>query len=129
MKAIQSPSILLFLGKNASKDGRYPVYLRVIYQRKSWQAIMKYPQREEPEMAGSAGKSIQLSKNDFDNATSIKPSGVNKIIAKIFSGFITKADEVIKTMKPFLFEKFETLYFAKPKDKDDLFSWKLQVRN
>ena len=122
MKAIQNPSILLVLGKKASKDGRYPVYLRIIYQRKTWQAIMKYPQRDEQEMAGLAGKSIQLSKNDFDNAISIKPNGVNKIIAIIFAGFKTKGDEVIKSLKPFLFEKFEALYFAKPNDKDDLFS-------
>ncbi|MEI8007559.1 MAG: hypothetical protein WCI48_15240, partial [Bacteroidota bacterium] len=86
MKAIQNPTVLLVLGKTATKDGRYPVYLRVIYQRKSWQAVMKYPQRDEPEMAGLAGKSIQLSKKDFDNAMSIKPNGVkNKIINTIFS--------------------------------------------
>ncbi len=123
MKAIQNPTVLLVLGKKATKDGRYPIYLRVIYQRKSWQAVMKYPSRDEPEMAGLAGKSIQLSKKDFDNAMSIKPNGVkNKIINTIFSGFKTKGDDVIKNLKPFTFEGFETEYFSKPKDKDDLFS-------
>jgi len=87
------------------KDGKYPVKLRLTYQRQSRIYNTGYDLTEE----------------DFKRVTGSKARGKYKDIRFALDRIEKKALSVIKTMDVFTFEKFKKLYFREPGNYDDAF--------
>ncbi len=112
------------------KDGRSPLKLRVTYKREyKFYALIYLPQ--DAEKARSAGKEpiwepgevIAMTEIEYDRVFATHPR--ETYIAK--NVFLTElrnaAIRVIESLgNGFSFETFESAYFSKPKDSNDLFS-------
>ena len=105
-----------------TKDELHPVKLRVIYNRKAKNYILKYPKLTEPGFEDLFGKTIYMSAKNFKKTEGSKPRKPFDTFQIIFSGFRLRALNEISKLNPFNFEAFEEKFFDKPKDDQDLFS-------
>ncbi len=103
------PTTSIFLDtKRVKQDGTYPIKLRVTFHRKrKYYAILNE----------------SLTKNDFSKVMGEKPRGNFRKIRLKYDDVKHEADEVIKNLKPFSFEKFELELFNKTSEPDDVFSF------
>ena len=112
------------------KDGRKPLKLRVTFNREyKFYALIYLPQdADNARKAGQEpiwepGEVIAMTQNEYDNVIVINPR--KAFFAKnVFLTELKKAaNNVIASLgNGFSFESFESAYFSKPKDADDLFS-------
>ena len=99
----------IYLDKRRSKiDKSYPVKLRVTFQR-----YRKYY---------SLGDS-SLTIDEFNKVMGDNPKGKYRKLRNTFEEFKHEADEVIKNINSFAFEKFEMEFFKKSSSSDDVFSF------
>ncbi|MBY0425309.1 MAG: site-specific integrase, partial [Cytophagales bacterium] len=95
-KFIKHPTAKVVLDTRFKKaNGKYPVRLRVTYLR-----VQKY-----------FGLDIELNEEEYTNCLSNRPRKELKEIAQKVSKAEVDANEVIKKMVEFNFEKFEAAYF------------------
>ncbi len=100
------PSIyLLLVTRRAKKDGTYPVKLRVVYNRE----YHDYP------------IGINLSQDQYDNATVSKPKKQYKELSIELEAVKARANEIIKNITPFTFQKFEGEFRSTKKSAFDIF--------
>jgi integrase/recombinase XerD len=101
------PSVSLILLKaRKKKDERYPVKVRVIFQR-------EYHDYKT---------SISLTETEFEE--SMKPAP-KKAYRELNSEIITlknRVDKIVNNLKPFTFEKFKNEYYGRIKDASDIYS-------
>ncbi len=136
MKGKQTATAKILLDtRYPNKDEKSPIKLRVTYQKKSRYYVMRYPQKSNDgstddeiiqlllkEFDGLGGQTITLSEIDYSRADCKKPRGKYSHYKSMFFHFETLATNVISKTIPFSFDKFESKYFAKPSDEQDLFS-------
>jgi site-specific recombinase XerD len=103
------PITSLYLDSRRIKiDNTFPVKLRVTFQRKrKYYSILKE----------------SLSKEDFEKVMGDKPRGSYRTIRYKLDESKHDADEVIKNLKTFSFDKFEQEFFKSTKTPDDVFSY------
>ena len=89
MKNEQNATASIILDKlRPGKDGNYPVKLRIIFERKYRDYVMKYPtekkensqtiNRLQEEFKNKGGQSITMSEEDFNKVKGEKPRGIFK---------------------------------------------------
>jgi len=134
MKIEQPATASVILEKRTPRKGdpvTYPIKLRVMYQSKYRYYILKYKELEEAGFKELHGKTIYLTAVDYGKAikegkykdkTGTMTRRQYKTLQLMFSGFETKAKDVIKKMGSFTFESFQEKYFDKPKDDQDVFA-------
>ncbi|MEZ5196424.1 MAG: site-specific integrase [Bacteroidales bacterium] len=94
--------------RRVKTDDTYPVKLRVTFQRKrKYYSILKE----------------SLSTEDFHKVMADKPRGNLRSIRYKLDEAKHDADEVIKNLKTFSFDKFEQDYFESTNGSDDVFSY------
>lgn len=127
------------------KDGTAPVKLRVIYDRKYRDYVLKYPtakndngatiDRLQTEFKSMAGKSIRMSEADFVQVTRRKPRGmaeevyrriiksnprgIFESLRELFTAHEQAARNTIADLTEFSYQLFEAEHFTN-KDKNDL---------
>src|ERR1017187_8172464 len=103
---IMQPTITILQDtRRAKDDGKYPVKIRLTYQRK---------QKYFP-------LGIDLTKEEYENVRSGKTrKGLTNHKAKIIE-FEAKANRVIQSMPDFNFRLFEKKYFERSKGANDIF--------
>ena len=105
----------IYLQKSQSKrtqDGLCPVKLVVTYNRKRRYYSVKHYLLPE---------NIYMTESDFDRATQKSPRGKYKDIHEDFKKVVRIAEDVIKKMPIFSFDRFERDFLARQIDWDDVY--------
>jgi integrase len=87
------------------KNNKYPVKLRIVYQREHRDFKI----------------GIDLSEEAFVESMSSKPKKQYREIADELTAIKSKANRIIKELPHFTFDKFETLFYNHHKDASDIF--------
>ncbi len=112
--------------RRSLKDGRYPLKLRVTYQRERRYYTISFERRKgvnfhvthAPEKSKKTnGKEM----TEWDRVNTDSPRGRYRDIKLLIPELLNEADELIRTVIPFSFEKFDLLYNGDKKE-DNLFS-------
>jgi len=96
--------ILLYTMRQ-KKNGKYPVKLRVVYQRDHRDFKL----------------GIDLTEDEFVEATKTKPFKQYRIVANDLIGWSNKANKIIAQLTQFTFDKFEAEFHGHHKDASDIF--------
>ncbi len=100
------PTVQLILYTTRIKqNGKYPAKLRVVYKRDNKDFRL----------------GIDLTENEFSEATSLKPKKEFRDIATKLTGSLNKANQVINKLTTFTFDKFENEFWGNQKDISDIF--------
>lgn len=102
------PSVQLHLIKRrAKKGGKYPVKIRVIYDRKP----KDYP------------IGLDLLESEFNGAMVAKPKKDFRDISQKLKGEIVKANKIVDEMGVFTFQKFQDLYYGRLREASNIYSF------
>ncbi len=95
-----------------NKEGKHPVKLQVIHDRKhKWYSLQKKLRKEWQ----------FFTPDEFNSVMSKSPRGTNKDIRKKFDNLIRKAEDIIEGMGYFSFYSFEQEFLNKSKEWDSVF--------
>ena len=114
MKTTNKPTTAIYLEtRKPHKDGRYPVKLRVNYQRQRRYYVLKDENK----------KNLSMTQNEFNKVMGKSPREPYKEIRTHLNELERIAiEEVINKLPFFTFEVFEAKYFNKKTDRADVFS-------
>jgi integrase/recombinase XerD len=87
---------LVLLTVRKKKDGKYPVKVRVVYQR----AYRDFK------------TGLDLTEEEFEQANSPKPKREHRLVASKLNEIKSKMEETIKSLKIFTFQKFEDSFYG-----------------
>src|SRR5688500_13464941 len=91
---------LLLVTRRAKKNGKYPVKIRIIYNR----------------MSKDFPVGLDLTQEEYQGATSNHVKREFKTTAIKFNALKSKANDVISNIGVFTFGKFETAFYGRVKD-------------
>jgi len=100
------PTVQLILyTARIKQNGKYPVKLRVVFKREHKDFRL----------------GIDLTENEFNDATSLKPKKQFRDIATNLTGYSNKANQIVGKLTSFTFDKFEREFYGNQKDVSDIF--------
>ena len=100
-------SQLLLLNRRPKKNGKFPVKIRIIYNRN----YKDFP------------IGVDLDQNEFDKATAKNVKKEFRKVAIKLSSKIAKANKIISDIPIFTFKKFEDDFYGRVKDASDIFPY------
>ena len=131
-KEVSASAAIILDTLRPAKDEKCPVRLRVIHKRKYHDYTMKYPvanntnnetvKRLLEAFEKMGGQTIKLTEDEFTKASGKKPRDIFDSYKVMFQYYEEQARNVIARIPVFTFETFETLYFSKSVDNNDLFA-------
>ena len=96
---------LLLVTRREKAHGKYPVKLRVVYQRKPKDFTIN----------------LDLTKEEYAGASSERPKKEHRASAIKMNEAIVKANAILNSIGVFTFQKFEDAFYGKLKDASDIY--------